>query len=370
MPQTSTSGPGTAGVPLPLLAQPGSYVACALDLGADARRRGYWLDLFRRHFRSLIEEAVREGVDRGMEPAAVRGRIQAAGAEFYAYLDDLAQTPGRHGRLDIQAICDRRERVLRSHGFEDAYRLAKHKENVAAMKLLPRVLADLDALTSQQQAAWLIEGIFAGNIFDLGVTATIELYQSGGIDFYQTRGRLKPRPWLIDDLDPWLGRWFDGPTHRCALLFVDNAGFDIVLGMVPFARALLQRGTGVVMAANQTASLNDITVPELTGLLKSAAAIDPTIRDALADGRLELVPSGSWTPLIDLSLCSPELAAAVTRRGVDLCVLEGMGRALESNFLARMTCDTLKIAMIKDPGVAEVYGGGVFDLVFKFEPAG
>lgn len=33
--------------------------------------------------------------------------------------------------------------------------------------------------------------------------------------------------------------------HRRALLFVDNAGADIVLGMLPLARELLRRGTEV-----------------------------------------------------------------------------------------------------------------------------
>lgn len=34
-------------------------------------------------------------------------------------------------------------------------------------------------------------------------------------------------------------------THRRALLFVDNSGADIVLGMLPLARELLRRGTEV-----------------------------------------------------------------------------------------------------------------------------
>lgn len=35
------------------------------------------------------------------------------------------------------------------------------------------------------------------------------------------------------------------PPHRRALLFVDNSGADIVLGMLPLARELLRRGTEV-----------------------------------------------------------------------------------------------------------------------------
>lgn len=35
------------------------------------------------------------------------------------------------------------------------------------------------------------------------------------------------------------------PPHRRALLFVDNSGADIVLGMLPLAHELLRRGTEV-----------------------------------------------------------------------------------------------------------------------------
>lgn len=33
--------------------------------------------------------------------------------------------------------------------------------------------------------------------------------------------------------------------HKRALLFVDNSGADVVLGMLPLARELLRRGTEV-----------------------------------------------------------------------------------------------------------------------------
>lgn len=36
-----------------------------------------------------------------------------------------------------------------------------------------------------------------------------------------------------------------GPPHKCALFFVDNSGVDIILGVMPFVRELLLRGTEV-----------------------------------------------------------------------------------------------------------------------------
>lgn len=354
-------------LPLGLLANSDEYVACGVDLGSDAGRRAYWLELFRDHFPRLMQEAVREAASRHEDELAVRDRCATATGVFLAYLDEVDEDPTRYGRLDILAICERRERVLRRFGFEDAYRLAKAKENDAAMALLPGVLAELDALSPDERAVRLIEGVFAGNIFDLGVKATLDLFDAGEVDFHATRGRLKPRPWLVDDLDRWLIRWRQEPHHRCAVLFVDNAGTDIVLGMIPFVRSLLLRGTAVILAANTTASLNDITHADLTVLVDGVAQWDPVIGQALRQDQLELVPSGNGTPLIDLSACSRQLVDAVGRRGVDLVVLEGMGRALESNFETHFTCDALKIAMIKDEGVASVYGGQVFDLVFRFE---
>lgn len=36
-----------------------------------------------------------------------------------------------------------------------------------------------------------------------------------------------------------------GPPHKCALIFADNSGIDIILGVFPFVRELLFRGTEV-----------------------------------------------------------------------------------------------------------------------------
>lgn len=47
-----------------------------------------------------------------------------------------------------------------------------------------------------------------------------------------------------DDFDAFKER-MDGFRHKRALLFVDNSGADVVLGMLPLARELLRRGTEV-----------------------------------------------------------------------------------------------------------------------------
>lgn len=52
------------------------------------------------------------------------------------------------------------------------------------------------------------------------------------------------RPWLVDCLNAWILR-LEEPPHRCAAIFIDNSGVDFVLGVLPFTRELLRRGTKV-----------------------------------------------------------------------------------------------------------------------------
>ena len=352
----------------PLLAEPQRYAACLWDLSVEAEMLTHWVSVFTNHFPGCLEEAVGEGLDRGESESDLRRRAALAQRGFQAWLDSAADHPDRFEQHNILTFCIERERALRRGGFDDPYRLTKERENRRALELLPGLLDQLDALDPKSRSVALIEGIFAGNIFDLGAVETADLFKDGAsLDFHDVQARLAPRPWLVDDLDRWVQRIDTGPASRAAVLFVDNAGPDIVLGMIPFARDLLQRGTHVILTANLTPSLNDITHAELTALIETIAGFDATLRSAVAEGRIELVSSGNGLPLIDLSQLSSQLCQAVRRRDVDLVVIEGMGRALESNFDARFTCDALKLGMIKDGGVARAFGGKLYDLVMRFD---
>lgn len=59
------------------------------------------------------------------------------------------------------------------------------------------------------------------------------------------------------------------PFHR-VLIFVDNAGADIVLGMIPLAREFLRIGCEVVLAGNSLPAINDITAKELELVMSEA----------------------------------------------------------------------------------------------------
>ena len=368
MTQTPIQYPIAPHAALPLLADAEAYAACRWDLTIEHEKRAYWLDLFRRHFPRLLVEALRVAEHDGLDAADSKRRADAARDDFVRYLDEQAANPGGGSdHLDILDICWERERVLRRHDFDDPYRLAKQEANEEALEVLPRVLKELDAMDPPHRDRELVRGLFAGNIFDLGATKTSDLFQGGArVDFHDTRHRLKPRPWLVDDLDVWLERFAAAPYER-ALIFVDNAGPDIALGVVPLARELVKRGTRVLLAANTWPSLNDVTADELDDLLGRIAAFDTPVREALADDRLRVLADGNGAPLIDLTKLDPAFVQAAAAEPVDLVVLQGMGRAVESNFTARFTCDVLKTAMIKDEGVAEALGGEVYDLVLRFE---
>ncbi len=350
-------------VTLPLLAEPDGYRANTLDLLEDGATRDYWIQVFVDHLPSLVRHAV--GSEGGSDDA--RRRAEELARRFGAELAELRANPARRGRLDILMICRLRERHLRDLGFADPYAPVKTAENAAALGLLPGVLDELDAMADEARLEALVRGVFAGNKFDLGATATNTDFDAGGFSFHDARRRIEDRPWLIDDFDALRRRWSAGP-HRKAVVFVDNAGADVTLGMVPFIRELLRRRTRVIVTANTHPALNDITHAELGPHLESVAAVDRVTADALADGRLTRIASGNDAPLIDLKRVNPELAKQAA--DADLLVLEGMGRAVETNLHAALACDALKLAMVKERQLATMLGGKLYDCVCKFEPAG
>jgi uncharacterized protein with ATP-grasp and redox domains len=354
-------------VAFPLLADPAGYVACQWHFSGDTEGLTYWLKLFTDHYAGMLDLALTDALDRGVPREEAETQVAQARASFGAYLKHVRAEPEAFGQVTILSLCVARERSLRKAGIPDPYRLAKQRENESAMALVPAVFAEIDALEGAERIERIMRGVFAGNIFDLGAVKTIAMFKDGNVDFHDTLSKLKDRPWFYDHLDALCDRWLNGPAYNCAVVFVDNAGPDVLLGMVPFVRELLRNGTGVILTSNATPTLNDVTHEELTGLIDTIAGSDAVIGDALKSGRLELITSGNGAPLIDLMQVNPDLADAVVRRDVDLCVIEGMGRAIETNFDAVFTCDALKLAMIKDKGVGSEIGAEMYDLVLRYD---
>ena len=336
------------------LADPASYVPCTTEFVNDQAARDYWADFFCDH----IETIVGLGVEATDDPKA-RERADACVADLRQHMRHFQAHPEEYPHATILVLDVWRDTFLRKHGFEDCFAEQKRRENEQMIKLLPEVVSKLDALDGRAKWRRAIEGVFAGNIFDMGAKSTAGRFRDESPDFFKTLDELKPRPWRVDDLDAVLEQAERG--WRKAVVFVDNAGSDFVLGMVPLIRLLGQAGTQVVIAANERPSLNDMTIAEVRDWWpRLAEAVD-------LPGDVELVSSGTGEPLIDLRGVSDELNR--TAEDADLVILEGMGRGVESNLEAEFICDRMNLAMLKDELIAKSLGGDVYDCVCKFVPA-
>jgi uncharacterized protein with ATP-grasp and redox domains len=352
--------------PFVLLADPARYVACAGNLTTDTEAREHWVAFFKRHLEIILNLGVATAVARGEAGDSARKRADSCRAEFVPWFDAFGDDPagqGRHGvnRVTILVLDQWRDAFLRRHGFVDAFVDLKNRENAAALPLLPTVCAQIDATPDQaEQLRAVVEGVFAGNIFDMGAEATAKAYLNSGPDFFATRQTLAPRPWRIDDFDALAQRMLTGPRHRKVVFFIDNAGSDFLLGAIPMMRWLARRGAAVVLVANERPTLNDMTIHDVNEWWPRILAAEPS----LAELPIQRVSSGTGEPLIDLLRVSPELNSAAG--DADLVILEGMGRGVESNLDARFRCDAINLAMIKDVIIAKRIGGKLYDVVCQF----
>ena len=348
------------------LADPAAYVACSWDLSQDAAGREHWVSFFKRHLETILSLGTAAVRARGGDVADAAVRGDACRAEFHGVFDRFAADPfgaGKRGcdRVTILTLDTWRDELLRRHGFVDAFIDLKDRENAAALPLLADVCRQIDAMpTEAEQLRAAVEGVFAGNIFDMGAEATATAFLSGGPDFFATRKSLAPRPWLIDDYDALAARLLGGPRHRLAVYFIDNAGSDFLLGALPLIRWMAMRGTAVVIAANERPTLNDMTIHDVADWWPRVLAAEPS----LAGLPITRVSTGTGEPLIDLSAVSPALNAAAD--DADLVILEGMGRGVESNLDAAFGCDAANLAMIKDHVIARRQGGKLYDVVCRF----
>jgi arginine decarboxylase len=251
-------------VPFCKLADPAGYVSCNWDLTSDAPGRAHWLDLFRSQLKTHMKLAMAAAESRGQVDPEWLARAKACAEELYAELAAFDADPASRGRVTIITLDQWRDRILRRHGFVDPFAEFKHRENAAALPLLPLICRELDDLRDRPQLDAVLTGLLAGNIFDMGAGATASAYLAAGPDFHKTRERIFPRPWLIDDYDKLAARLLEGMPYKKAVFFVDNAGSDFFLGVLPMIRWLAQRGTSVVLAANQRPTLNDMTAAATT----------------------------------------------------------------------------------------------------------
>jgi type II pantothenate kinase len=340
-------------LPFCKLADPSRYVACDWDLCADAEGRAYWVGFFKRHVNTILKL----GAECSNAAPRAAGRAAACRDEFYAWFDRFADAPGEHRCVTILTLDDWRDELLRKHGFVDAFLDLKNRENAAALPLLPLVCRDLDEREGEGQLRAVVEGVFAGNIFDMGAEATAKQFLNGGPGFFDTRAKLPKRPWLIDQYDAFAAR---AGSYRNVVFFVDNAGSDFILGAVPMMRWFARHGAEVTLAANERPTLNDMTIHDVRAWWPRIIEAEPSLTGL----PITPVSTGTGEPLIDLTGVSEELNRAAA--DADLVILEGMGRGVESNLDAAFSCDALNLAMLKDVAVSKRVGGTLYDVVCRF----
>jgi type II pantothenate kinase len=346
------------------LADPDRYVACSWNLTADSAARDHWVSFFKRHLNMILQLGIESASASGHSETESRAMAYECRKEFNAKFDAYMQNPEDYGPVTILTLDHWRDDFLRQWGFFDPFIDLKNRENERALPILPTVCREIDQLSGVEQFTSLILGLFAGNIFDMGADATAKAFLGSSPDFFATRSRIVPHPWLIDDYDALARRMMSDPIHKKAVFFIDNAGSDFLLGAIPMIRWLAQRGTRVVLAANEKPTLNDMTLADVRAWWPRIVQVEPSIKNLPID----LVSTGTGEPLIDLAGVSDELNNAAGDS--DLVILEGMGRGVESNLDAEFSCDAINLAMIKDIAVADRHGGKVFDVVCRFWQAG
>ncbi|XP_071951157.1 4'-phosphopantetheine phosphatase-like [Antedon mediterranea] len=347
-------------VPCPRLKCPVSYVADLVDLTNDSDARDYWLKCFEEALTRVGDYAVKSQ----SSTQDAMNRAEQFKEKYRKRLRILQDQPFAFGSLTVRSLLETREQCLYEFSFPDPYCHLKREENEAALKFLPSRLNQLDSMAWLGRQMALIEGVLAGNVFDWGSKAVTTLLEKGNFGFMEAKSSLQPRPWLVDNLDAWLER-LKGPPHKRVVIFVDNSGADIILGIFPLVREFLKRGTQVILSANSKPALNDITHNELVIIVERIITMDETIKTALYEKQLQLIQNGSGSPCLDLSRIDQTIASCCNE--ADLIILEGMGRAIHTNYSARFSCESLKLAVLKNKWLAERFGGGMFSIVVKYE---
>lgn len=355
-------------VPFPLLLTPieSNYRACTIPhrFPSDNPRKATpteiaWIDLFHNSIPSFKKRAESDAT----VPDAPT-RAEKFAERYSKILEDLKKDPESHGGPpDCILLCRLREQILRELGFRDIFKKVKDEENAKAISLFEDVVRLSDAIEDgRKRLENLVRGIFAGNIFDLGSAQLAEVFSRDGMSFLASCQNLVPRPWVIDDLETFKAKWSKKSWNK-AIIFVDNSGADVILGILPFARELLRRGTQVVLAANDLPSINDVTYHELIEIVSKLKDENGQLV-GVDTSKLLVANSGNDLPVIDLTTVPQELAYLAS--DADLVILEGMGRGIETNLYAQFKCDSVKIGMVKHPEVAQFLGGRLYDCVFKY----
>lgn len=337
-----------------LLSDPGTYASHDPVLVSDPQSRSKWLDFFQEQFEVALKQA-----------SSTYGRmytrsITAAREQFAKSIAELRQATDK---LSFGDLCVIRETALRQHGLHDPFGQMKTREKVAWTELYPKVVRNNRMLQGNGRYKNLIAGIFVAGLFDPTAPEMEELTDKR--DFFEELNDSPPRPWLIDDFDTLDADLSVAPPTKWskAIVFVDNAGAEFVVGAVPLVRELALAGTKIVLAANDQPCMGVITADETAAVVEQLSVVDDDLAALIQGGMIEVVGTGQTTPLLDLSSVSDELNEAA--QDAELVILEGMGKTI-NNINAAFKTDALMVAMLKDSRIASQLNGELCDCVCKY----
>uniref|UniRef100_T1HMW0 4'-phosphopantetheine phosphatase n=1 Tax=Rhodnius prolixus TaxID=13249 RepID=T1HMW0_RHOPR len=343
-------------VPFPLLKQP--YRPYFQDLYGNKRIRDYWVDCVVDTVKFSAESRVKK------DPTGKLATIYPAVSKLLTEkLNFLGRHPYAYGPLSFGIIQDIIFQLSLEFGvFNSSYKV-KTNEIKAAMNYLPKWLTYFDGLPTNERHTEIAKSLLAGNMFDWGSKEINLLFLANSLDFRLALKKLSGRPWPKDDLDLWLQR-MNEPAHKFAAIFPDNCGFDFILGIIPFARELIKRGTKVVLCVNVEPVLNDVTVYEVKYILDEISKICPIIGNAYKTNQLFISKHSRCSTCLDLRYVNHEFAELSPE--LDLLMIDGMGRSIHTNFDAEYQIECLKVATIKDNWLSKEITGQEFAAIFSY----
>ncbi|XP_053673880.1 4'-phosphopantetheine phosphatase [Anopheles nili] len=349
-----------------LLANVDGYNPDTLDLYQDPEANQYWFACFT----EMVIKFERQAYLSQPEDASAKARAQSFREFCVKTFSELQDGKRESTTLGIRNLLEVIESALKKYGFDDPWKEQKTIENKASLGLLKHRLDQLDNIVCEREK-WMeiVRGVLAGNMFDWGAQAVTKILEANnGFGLQQALDRIQKRPWLIDDLDAWLARVEHESSHRCAMIFTDNAGIDFVLGIVPLARELLKRKTKVLLCATINPAINDITFSELSSTIAACCEECEILRNAFREERqLLLFGNDQIGPCLDFRMLSSDICIAIEQHNVDLLIIVGMARALHTNLYAKFECETFKLAVVKNEWLAKRLGGDTFSVVCKYE---
>lgn len=339
-----------------------------INFNFDDEARVFWIEILDKTIASITELAIASQKN-CEDQEDVNKRALDFQNDFVKTMDTIKEHHVAYGNSNARNLLEVREQILQEKGFDDIYVQKKDEENRTAIAELPIVLAAIDDLKKTGDEKIVLEYVarclLAGNVFDWGAKEVVKMMSSEtGLSFQSAIAHVENRPWLFDGFDSFYQKHKE---YKSVLIFVDNSGFDYILGIIPFARELLRNGAKVIICANTSPALNDLTYREMVELAPDLKKADADLAKFIDSEQMMFVQSGQESPCLDARRVHEDLNAIVKKYETDLVVIEGMGRALHTNFNVKFKCDSLKAAVIKTQWLADRLGGKMFSVVFKHE---